>query len=255
LAGPEARTVLILGGTAEAMALAEALADDPGLRVITSLAGRTRVPARPPGEVRVGGFSGADGLARCLGEEGVDAVVDATHPFATRISANARTACRRAGVPLLAIARPGWTEAPGDIWITVADETDAATALPEGARALLALGSQRLAAFAPRRDVAFFVRMVDPPEEETLPFASCTVIVGRPSRSVAAEQALLADNRIDHLVCRNSGGEASYAKIAAARALRVSVIMIDRPKTRGGTAVETVAAARQWLVDILGRPR
>jgi precorrin-6A/cobalt-precorrin-6A reductase len=254
LAGPETRTVLILGGTAEAMALAEALADNPGLRVITSLAGRTRVPARPPGEVRIGGFSGADGLARYLGEADVDAVVDATHPFATRISANARTACRRAGVPLLAIARPGWTEEPGDVWITVADEADAATALPEGARALLALGSQRLAAFAARGDVAFFVRMVDPPAEKP-PLASCTVIVGRPSRSVAAEQALLADNRIDHLVCRDSGGEASYAKIAAARALRVPVIMIDRPKTRGGTAVATVAAARQWLVDILERPR
>jgi precorrin-6A/cobalt-precorrin-6A reductase len=249
LAGPEARTVLILGGTAEAMALAEALADCPGLRVITSLAGRTKVPARPPGEVRVGGFSGADGLARYLGEAGVDAVVDATHPFATRISANARTACHRAGIPLLAITRPGWTEEPGDIWITVADEAGAAAAIPEGARALLALGSQRLAAFAPRRDIAFFVRMVDPPAEK--PLASCTVIVGRPSRSIAAEQALLAENRIDHLVCRNSGGEASYAKIAAARALRLPVIMIDRPKTRGGTAVATVAAARQWLVDIL----
>jgi len=254
LAGPEARTVLILGGTAEAMALAESLAEYPGLRVITSLAGRTRVPARPPGEVRIGGFSGVDGLARYLGEAGVDAVVDATHPFATRISANVRTACRSAGVPLLAIARPGWTEEPGDIWITVADEADAATMLPEGARTLLALGSQRLAAFAPRRDVVFFVRMVDPPAEKP-PLASCRVIVGRPSRSVAAEQALLADNRIDHLVCRNSGGEASYAKIAAARALGVPVIMIDRPKTRGGTAVATVAAARQWLVDILERPQ
>jgi precorrin-6A/cobalt-precorrin-6A reductase len=246
--------VLILGGTAEAMALAETLVDWPGLRVITSLAGRTRVPARPPGEVRIGGFSGADGLAQYLGETGVDAVVDATHPFATRISANARTACRRAVVPLLTIARPGWTREPGDIWIMVADEVDAAAALPEGARALLALGSQRLAAFASRRDVAFFVRMVDPPAE-TLPLASCTVIVGRPSRSVAAEQALLADNRIDHLVCRNSGGEASYAKIAAARAFRLPVIMIDRPKAHGGTAVSTIAAAREWLVDMLERPR
>ena len=96
--------------------------------------------------------------------------------------------------------------------------------------------------------------MVDPPAEKP-PLASCRVIVGRPSRSIAAEQALLTNNRIDHLVCRNSGGEASYAKIAAARALGVPVIMIDRPKTRGGTAVETVAAARQWLVDILERPR
>jgi precorrin-6A/cobalt-precorrin-6A reductase len=246
--------VLILGGTAEAMALAEALTDRPGTRVITSLAGRTRVPSRPPGEVRIGGFSGADGLERYLREAGVDALVDATHPFATRISANARTACRRSGVPMLAIARPGWARQPGDDWIEVADETAAAAALPPGARVLLALGSQRLANFVPRADVAFFVRMVDEPAE-SLPLVSCTVIVGRPSRSVAAEQALMTDNGIDFLVCRNSGGEASYAKIAAARALGMPVIMIRRPKPDGAPAVGTVGEAREWLGDILDGTR
>jgi precorrin-6A/cobalt-precorrin-6A reductase len=254
LAGPEPKTVLILGGTAEAMALAEALADRLEMRVITSLAGRTRVPTRPPGELRIGGFSGADGLARYLGETAVDALVDATHPFATRISANARTACRRTGVPMLSIARPGWTREPGDTWVEVADEPAAAAALPKGARVLLALGSQRLQAFTPCEDIAFFVRMVDEPAEP-LPLATCRVIVGRPSRSVTAEQALMEDNRIDHLVCRNSGGEASYAKIAAARALALPVIMIDRPKPDGTPAVATVAEAVRRLAVVLDGDR
>lgn len=250
MAGPETPTVLILGGTAEAMAVAEALTARPGTRVITSLAGRTRVPARPPGELRIGGFNGAEGLARYLAETGIDALVDATHPFATRISANARIACRRAGVAMLTIARPGWSREPGDTWIEVGDEAEAAAALPRGARALLALGSQRLGAFVARTDVAFFVRMVDEPAED-LPLASCTVIVGRPSRSAAAEQALMSANRIDHLVCRNSGGEASYAKIVAARALGLPVVMIGRPRPGGAPAVTTVAEAMDRLAEIL----
>lgn len=150
-----------------------------------------------------------------------------------------------------AVRRPAGLDAgAGDQWIEVADEPAAAAALPDGARVLLALGSQRLQAFAPREEVAFFVRMVDEPAEP-LPLASCRVIIGRPSRSAAAEQALMVDNRIDHLVCRNSGGEASYGKIAAARALAMPVIMIDRPKPDGTPTVATVGQAMRRLAVIL----
>jgi len=250
LAAPARRTVLILGGTAEAMALAEALARRRTVRVVTSLAGRTKVPRQPPGEVRVGGFSGIDGLARYLTDAGIDVLVDATHPYATRISANARTASERTGVPLLVLARPAWEAREDDDWTEVADEAEAANALPAGARALLALGSQRLKAFAHRRDVEFFVRMIDEPTQP-LPLASCTVIIGRPSRSVDAEAALMRDHRITHLVCRNSGGEASRAKIDAARSLTLPVIMIGRPAPSEGTVAPTYAEALTWLDGVL----
>jgi precorrin-6A/cobalt-precorrin-6A reductase len=219
--------VLILGGTKEALRIAAervAQGDD----VTTSLAGRTREPHPPEGDVRVGGFGGDEGLATYLLESGIIELVDATHPFATRISANARAATESAGVPLTVVNRPPWEAQPGDDWIEVETIPEAVGAIPSGARVLLALGSQHIAPFAARDDVHFTIRRIDPPEEP-LDFAKHDIIIGRPGSSVEEETPLLADRKITHIVCRNSGGDGAYSKIASARLLGLPVIMVARP--------------------------
>ena len=224
-----AETVLVLGGTAEANALVEALLRHrPGWRVILSLAGRTRAPKTPAGcEVRVGGFGGAEGLAAYLGEEAVTRLVDATHPFAAGMSRNAETAASIAEVARVALVRRPWEPQPGDRWTRVRCLAAARDALPAGARAFLALGSQHLAPFRHRDDIAFVVRMIEPPEP-ALAFPA-ELVLGRPSASAVEEAALFERLGVTHLVCRNAGGGGSYAKLAAARALALPVVMIDRP--------------------------
>jgi precorrin-6A/cobalt-precorrin-6A reductase len=220
--------ILILGGTREAAELAaELVAANPQARIITSLAGRTREPAPVSGDVRSGGFGGVDGLARYLRQTGVTRLIDATHPFARRISANARTAAGIAGVPLEIQTRRPWPRQSGDIWIEVETLEAARDAIPARARVLLALGSQHIGLFATRDDVHFVVRMIDPPETPlTLP--DHTLVLGRPGGTAAVETMLLLAHSITHVVCRNSGGAAAYAKIEAARQLRLPVIMIAR---------------------------
>jgi precorrin-6A/cobalt-precorrin-6A reductase len=232
------RTVLLLGGTREAATLAERLATRTGLRVITSLAGRTREPRPLAGETRIGGFGGTDGLAQFIRQEGVDIVIDATHPFARQISANARGAAGITGVRLLAFTRPPWDAVAGDRWIQAASLTEAADALPAGAHVLLAIGSQHLAAFAHRNDVAFVVRMIDPPGTPP-PLRHHTLVLARPSQHAEEEAHLLTAQSITHIVARNSGGPGAYAKIEAARTLGLPVIMIDRPagETNSGAAM------------------
>lgn len=221
-------TILILGGTLEAANLAARLVrEKPAARIITSLAGRTREPAPVDGEVRTGGFGGADGLARYLVTEGITALIDATHPFALRISANAEGAAEAAGVPLTVLRRKPWERQPGDVWHEVASLEEARHAIPGNARVLLALGSQHIALFAERADVHFTVRMVDPPPAEApLPFAKSTLILGKPG-TVENESALLKDHAITHIVCRNSGGTGAYAKIEAARLIGLPVIIVQ----------------------------
>lgn len=218
--------VLILGGTSEALLLAMRL-DAEGATVITSLAGRTTDPTLPPGSVRVGGFGGAEGLARYLREEAITRVIDATHPFARRISANACMACASAGVPLQTIERPQWPRQTRDRWIEVGSLEEAAGALPAGAIVFLALGRQYLSAFETRDDCHFVIRMVDPPAQP-LAFRSYDLLLGKPSPQAATEAALFTLYRITHLVARNSGGDAGYGKIAAARELGLQVVMIGR---------------------------
>ena len=225
---PADETILILGGTAQAIEIAERLVSGGGKRVITSLAGRTADPKRPPGELHIGGFGGVEGLGAYLLTEGITRVIDATHPFARQISANAAAACQKVGVELEVVKRALWQEQPGDRWQPVADVTEAAAVLPAGARAFLALGRQHLAPFTARSDCHFVIRMVDPPEG-TLGFASFDLVLGKPSQDTAAEAALLKAHEITHLVCRNSGGEAGYGKIAAARTLGLPVALIGRP--------------------------
>ncbi len=245
-------SVLIMGGTSEAARLAAVLASSrPDLRVVTSLAGRTEFPAKLPGEVRVGGFGGVSALADYLDAEGFDALIDVTHPFAAQISANAHRAAEKTGVPRLQVARPPWTEVAGDDWHRVANLGEAASMLPRfGRRAFLTVGRRDLDAFAACADIWFLVRLVDIPDEP-LPLADCQVIAARGPFTEEDEAELLARHEIDVLVCKQSGGEMTYAKLAAARARGVPVLMVSRPADVPGEQVESVDLAVEWLLDLL----
>ena len=198
--------VLILGGTTEGYALAAALAKLAGLRVVSSLAGRTASPRHPPGELRIGGFGGAAGLEAYLRAGRITAVIDATHPFAARMGWNAAEACAVAGVPLLRLERPAWTPAPGDRWDEVDDWDEAARLLANRSRrVLLALGRQELDPFAGLDDVWFLIRSVDAPNPMP-PFAQAEVVLARGPFTLADEADLLRTRGIDTLVCKNSGG-------------------------------------------------
>jgi precorrin-6A/cobalt-precorrin-6A reductase len=246
--GPRVVTVLMLGGTAEARALAAELVGHPGLRVISSLAGRVRNPVLPAGEVRIGGFGGADGLAGWARAEGVDAVVDATHPYAETISAHAVDACAQACLPLLRLARPGWNAQEGDDWRDAPSLADAATMLPAlGARIFLTTGRQGLAAFAGLDRLWFLIRCVDPPSGP-MP-ASREVLLARGPYAREAELALMRRFGIDVLVTKNSGGSLTAGKLAAARELGIPVVMVRRPAAAAGPASATaVDDAVRWVL-------
>jgi precorrin-6A/cobalt-precorrin-6A reductase len=231
--------VLILGGTAEARALAAALVD-AGVRVVSSLAGRVRDPALPVGEVRIGGFGGVEGLAAWLREHGVAAVVDATHPFASTMTAHAVSATAAAGVPLVVLRRPGWPPDPDWTW---ADSLPAAAAaLPTlGKRVFLTTGRTSLAAFADL-DLEFLVRCVDPPSGP-MP-RRVHVLLSRGPFTVDGERLLMREHGVDVLVTKDSGGPLTSAKLAAAREEGVTVLVVRRPPLPAGVeAVDTVAAA------------
>jgi precorrin-6A/cobalt-precorrin-6A reductase len=249
------RRLLILGGTAEAVALAEAAHARFGapLAVTSALAGRTRSPRLPPGEVRRGGFGGAGGLRRYLEARRIAALIDATHPFAATISRHAGEACAAAGVPYLALVRPPWSPAPGDRWRFVADEAAAAEAVrASGARRVfLTIGGRRLAPFAALVGVHFLVRMIEPPPAPP-PLADHRIILARGPFAPDAERRLMAAERIHLLITRASGGAASEAKLQAARALGLPVVLIERPPAPGGEAVASVEQALDWLAARLG---
>jgi len=246
--------VLILGGTTEARELAELAVKRWGARIdlITSLAGRTAAPVRLAGRVRRGGFGGAAGLADFLRRKKIDYLVDATHPFAERISRHAAAAAAAAAVAHLTLMRPPWRPVTGDRWIEVDDAAQAAAALPAlGRRVWLTVGSGDFAAFAGLDRVWFLVRRVDPPSEP-LPLRDHTLILGRGPFAAADERALLTEYRIEVLVCRASGGAATGAKLAAAREARLPVVMIRRPAAAAGPAVASPRAALAWLARRIG---
>lgn len=233
--------VLILGGTTEARQLAERLAVMPGIDATLSLAGRTQAPVPVAVRTRIGGFGGAEGLARHLAADGVGVLVDATHPFALRISASARAAARVADVPLLALGRPPWSPEPGDRWTRVATMAAAAAALgPTPRTVFLAIGRQQVAAFRAAPQHRYLVRSVEPPDPADLPPDSRRLLARGPFAE-AEERDLLRTRRIDVLVTKNSGGPATYGKIAAARALGLPVVMVDRDEA-GGLTPEAVVA-------------
>jgi precorrin-6A/cobalt-precorrin-6A reductase len=235
--------VLLLGGTGEARRLAQRLVDD-GVAVVSSLAGRVADPVLPPGEVRVGGFGGAEGLAAWLREHAVTVVVDATHPFAAGMTANAAQAAALTGVPLLRLQRPGWTPRPGDDWRRVGSLAAAAAAVEGAACVFVTTGRQGLAAFA-GLTARCVVRSVDPPDPP-LP-ARTTVVLARGPFTVEEERALMTEHGVDVVVTKDSGGHLTEAKLTAARELGIPVVLVRRPPVPPGVAVvATVDEAREW---------
>jgi precorrin-6A/cobalt-precorrin-6A reductase len=251
-----ATRLLILGGTGEASALARgALARfGDAIEVTTALAGRTRHPGAIPGQVRIGGFGGAVGLAEYLIALRFDRLIDATHPFAAEISSAARLACDQTRVPRLLLVRPPWRRHPLDRWIEV-DSVEAAAQIVGrvGRRALLTVGAGEVTAFAPANSVRFVVRMIDPPREP-LPLRFHEVVLGRGPFALTEERHLLQRHAIDVLVCKASGGAATEAKLVAARELSLPVIMVRRPPVERGLSVDTVEAALDWLSGLDERP-
>ena len=235
--------VLLLGGTSEARALAARL--HPGIEVISSLAGRVPDPALPVGEVRIGGFGGVDGLRRWLSEARVDAVVDATHPYAATITANAAAACREVGLPHLVLARPAWD--PGDAIVVSSDAEAAKTVAAERySRVFLTTGRSGTAVFVDV-DAWFLIRAVTAPDADTLPRRH-QLVLSRGPYAYDDELALLQEHRIDALVTKNSGGAMTRPKLDAASALDIAVVMVDRPPLPGGvTTVSTVDDAADWV--------
>jgi len=242
--GPAGETALILGGTAEARALATA-ANRAGLSVVSSLAGRVSRPALPTGPVRVGGFGGAAGLAGYLRDERIRAVVDATHPFAATMSASAATACTATGVPLLRLARPGWSaRADAACWNWVTSTAAAGEVAAQlGGRPFLTTGRQTLGDFVPLSERFVLVRVVELPTTPLPP--AWELIRDRGPYSLAGELDLMRSRAIEVLVTKDSGGAYTSAKLDAAAALGVAVVVVRRPA--GDAAVPAVASAAQAL--------
>lgn len=239
--------ILILGGTTEARQLAAKLVGRGDLDVILSMAGRTENPVAQPVPVRSGGFGGAQGLADWLTEHRTDLLIDATHPYAARISANAAKAAETTGVAILALRRPAWEPVDGDRWTLVDNGEEAVAALgAESRRVFLALGRQEIAAFAAAAQHAYVIRSVDA-VEPPLDVPDATYILARGPFREADEEALLTSQRIDTIVAKNSGGSATYAKIAAARRLGIKVILFRRPELPDVPSAPTIAALLDFV--------
>jgi precorrin-6A/cobalt-precorrin-6A reductase len=239
--------LLILGGTTEATALARALAGDARFSATLSLAGVTRWPAAQPIPIRVGGFGGVAGLAQYLREHRIGALLDATHPFATQMTANAIAAARQTDTPLLVVLRPAWQPTTGDHW-TMVESMDAAAATlgTQPRRVLLTVGRKDLAPFRAAPWHHYVLRSVDPPPAEALP-PHVTVIAARGPFALADEEHLLRDERIEIVVTKNSGGSATAAKLTAARNLGLPVVMLGRPPLPQTDTVGSVGEVLAWL--------
>jgi precorrin-6A/cobalt-precorrin-6A reductase len=239
--------ILILGGTMEARELAKRLAKRAEYEVVVSLAGRTKMPAPQHAPVRSGGFGGAAGLADYLVSERIDALIDATHPYANVISANASAAARQSGVPLLALRRPAWVAVGGDLWKEVADVAAAVRMLGDRPRCVfVTLGRNDLGALTDAPQHFYLIRSVDP-IDPPLPLPQVSYLTARGPFTEADDRALMVSHGIDAVIAKNSGGTASYGKIAASRTLAIEVIMLRRPPSSDAPAVETVDAVIAWL--------
>jgi len=238
--------LLLLGGTTEASHLAAALAE-ARIPALFSYAGRTEAPRTQPLPMRVGGFGGITGLTAFLRAEAITHVIDATHPFAAQMSRNAIAACAEADVPLCAFERAPWAAQPGDRWIHVPDIAAAVAALPEPpARIFLAIGKQSLEAFAAKPQHHYLLRLVDPPQAP-LPLLRAEAVIARGPFDATGDEALLVAHAITHVVAKNAGGAGAAAKLIAARALGLPVILIDRPALPAREVRDSIAAVFDWL--------
>jgi len=243
------KKVLILGGTGDAVKLAAQLAHIPTIEVISSLAGRTKKPLALVGQVRIGGFGGAEGLAKYLQENAIDILIDATHPCAGQITLNGAIASQLANIPHLMLVRPQWERVTGDRWIEVESIAAAAKAIPElMRRVFITSGRQQLEPFLERSRLYpeswYLMRSIDPPDLE-LP--NCQILLDRGPFDLEQERRLLREYQIEAIVSKNSGGEATYAKVIAARELQIPIIMVQRPIMPEGEKVTSIAEAIAWL--------
>lgn len=242
--------ILILGGTSEASALVAGLAGMPH-DITLSLAGRTTAPKIAPVRTRIGGFGGVEGLAAWIRREGIDLLVDATHPFAARICVNAAEAAEATRIPLLAIRRPPWTREPGDRWIEVDSVAESVAALGETPRRVfVTVGRLEIGAFAAAPQHDYVVRTIEP-VGDALPVPRLTTVSARGPFEAADEERFMREAGIAVLVTKNSGGAATYGKIAAARALGMSVVIVRQPAKPEVAQVADVAGALAWVADNL----
>lgn len=241
------KRLLILGGTGDGVELARQAMVLPGLTVISSLAGRTTAPKNLVGTVRTGGFGGEAGLVEYLQAEQIDLVIDATHPFAAQISHHVAGAAQRVGIPWLMLIRPEWPRSLQDNWIEVDRIESAAAAIPTSAkRIFLTIGRQQLAPFAHLTDRWWLTRSIDPPDPSVL-LPPGKLLLDRGPFQLAGELELLQEYQIQAIVSKNSGGDATYAKIVAARQLGLPVIMVQRPLRPEGERVGDIVSAIEWL--------
>ena len=253
--------VLILGGTSDAIEITNKINHIPEIQAIASWAGRTKNPVVPP-NVRIGGFGGVPGLVEYLREQKIDILIDATHPFADRISWNADTAAREVGIPRLLFHRPGWEKEPGDNWIQVENNREAAVILHKQSvsqqvfknqinpikRVFLTIGRQEIGAFAHLEKIWFLMRMIDPPEVDSkIPYGE--ILLNRGPFDLRDEREICTRYNIDAIVSKNSGGSATYPKIIVAREMGIPVVMVKRPPLPPGEQVTDVQGVINWLID------
>jgi precorrin-6A/cobalt-precorrin-6A reductase len=240
--------VLVLGGTFEASQLADLLARQSGISSTLSFAGRTKALRPPQIPYRIGGFGGVDGLQAYLEAERIDVLVDATHPFAEQMSRHAVIAAAGANIPLIVLSRPAWIAQPGDHWIDAADMAVAAAALGrEPKRVFLTIGRLQIGAFAEAPQHFYLIRTIEPlPLPPNLP--RHRVILGRGPFAVEAENELLREESIDVVVSKNSGGEAAFAKVRAARRLGLPIVMVTRPRQASGPVSHDPAEAMAFIL-------
>ena len=240
--------LLILGGTTEASALADYIAKTD-VKATISYAGRVARVRPQPIPKRIGGFGGVAGLVDYIRAEHITHIVDATHPFASQMSHNAIAACQQTNIPLVALTRPAWQKQPGDKWHEVPDIAAAATALPqEKRRIMLAIGRMHLREFYHRPEHFYLLRLVDAPEVPPA-FPETIIEVSRGPFTTDNDMALMTEHKIDLIVAKNAGGKGAYAKIAAARALGIEVVMITRPAITGRDEVASAEEVYHWLSE------
>ncbi|WP_293130185.1 cobalt-precorrin-6A reductase [Okeania sp. SIO3I5] len=240
------KRVLILGGIGDSLKLTTLASTIPGLEVINSLAGRTRQPVMKSTPTRIGGFGGVSGLIDYLREQQIDLLVDATHPFASKISWNAAIATSQLNIPRLMLVRPAWKKMEGDRWLEVENNEVAVKVLPElGSRIFLSIGRQELGSYAHLKNFWFLMRMIEQPQPDITPPGK--ILTERGPFSLEEERSLLQKYEIEVIVSKNSGGDATYPKIIAARELGIPVVMIQRPSLPEGEKVTDVESAVSWL--------